>query len=129
VTGAETCELALALDAVGRRDVAVDLVAEMQHLRESDGSYWTGYQFEERINWPDERSTWTAAAVVLAVDALSRTTPASGIFRADGLPAGFDLTDPACGCAAEWLQLNGRRRTRSDPTCRACTKPSSSARR
>ena len=42
-----------------------------------------------------------AAAVILAVDALSRTTPGSGIFRADALPAGVDLIpDPACGCSS-----------------------------
>jgi len=101
VTGAETCELVLALDTVGRDEAARDLFAMMQHLREPDGSYWTGWQFAERINWPDEHSTWTAAAVILAADALSRTTPGSGIFRATTLPAGVDLIpDPACGCAS-----------------------------
>ena len=34
VTGAETCELALALDALGDRETAVRLVAEIQRLRE-----------------------------------------------------------------------------------------------
>lgn len=105
VTGAETCELAIALDTVGDRERALQVVADMQHLRESDGSYWTGYQYVERINWPDERSTWTGAAVILAVDALTRTTPGNGIFRGDGLPTGVDLTDPTCGCAPQWLQL------------------------
>jgi hypothetical protein len=101
VTGAETCELVLALDTLGDRTRATQLLSDMQHLRDRDGSYWTGWQFVERIFWPVEHSTWTAAAVVLAVDALSRTTPGSGIFRAATLPAGVDLIpDPACGCAA-----------------------------
>ena len=101
VTGAETCELVLALDTVGQRDRALTLLTDMQHLRESDGSYWTGWQFAERINWPDEHSTWTAAAVILAADALSCTTPGSGIFRATTLPTGVDLIpDPECGCAS-----------------------------
>ena len=103
VTGAETCELALALDAIGERDAALALLAEVQHLRDADGSYWTGYVFEDGARWPVERSTWTAAAVVLAVDALSRTTPASGIFRGEGLPKCFELHDPACGCGQESL--------------------------
>jgi hypothetical protein len=98
VTGAETCELVLALDAIGDRDRAAGLLHDMQHLREDDGSYWTGYQFSERINWPDEHSTWTAAAVVLAVDALSQTSGGNGVFRGDGLPAAPDLPDTACGC-------------------------------
>jgi hypothetical protein len=101
VTGAETCELVLALDTIGDRERALSLLADMQHLREADGSYWTGWQFAERVNWPDEHTTWTAAAVVLAVDALSRTSPGNGIFRADRLPAGVDLIpDPVCGCTS-----------------------------
>jgi hypothetical protein len=103
VTGAETCELVLALDAIGERDPALGLLTDMQHLRDDDGSYWTGYVFEDGIRWPVERSTWTGAAVILAVDALSRSTPAGGIFRADGLPTGLDFRDPACGCEPEWL--------------------------
>jgi hypothetical protein len=98
VTGAETCELVLTLDTLGERERALALLADVQHLREPDGSYWTGYQFVEDVNWPDEHSTWTAAAVVLAVDALSRTTPANGIFRGDGLPSVAELADPSCGC-------------------------------
>ena len=101
VTGAETCELVLALDTIGDRDRAAELLADMQHLRTADGAYWTGWQYAEQVFWPDERSTWTAAAVVLAVDALSRTTPGSAIFRADALPTGVDLIpDPACGCTS-----------------------------
>ncbi|MDQ1706174.1 MAG: hypothetical protein QOF18_2540 [Frankiaceae bacterium] len=101
VTGAETAELVLALDAVGRSDAATALLSEVQHLRDADGSYWTGWQFAERINWPEEHSTWTAAAMILAVDALSRTTPGSGIFRAEMLPTGVDLIpEPSCGCSS-----------------------------
>jgi hypothetical protein len=107
VTGAETCELALAFDTIGDPDTATELVRVMQHLRDGDGSYWTGYQFAERINWPDEHSTWTGAAVILAVDALSGASGGSGIFRADALPTGLDLTDPTCGCAPEWAALRG----------------------
>ena len=86
VTGAETCELVLALDALGRTDDAVALLASMQHLRDPDGSYWTGLVFTDDVRWPVERTTWTAATVVLAADALSRTTPGSGLFRGTGLP-------------------------------------------
>ena len=49
VTGAETCELVMALDALGDRERALQLLADMQHLRTDEGSYWTGYV------WPDER--------------------------------------------------------------------------
>ncbi|MGY1593292.1 prenyltransferase [Geodermatophilus sp. SYSU D00708] len=80
VTGAETCELALALAAAGQPDAALEQVAAMQHLRHDDGSYWTGFVYPDDARWPVERTTWTAAAVVLAADALSRASPASGLF-------------------------------------------------
>jgi hypothetical protein len=82
VTGAETCELALALHAVGDTDAAAAQIEAMQHLRDGDGSYWTGLVFDEGVRWPVERTTWTAAAVVLAVDALYGVHPRSAIFSA-----------------------------------------------
>jgi hypothetical protein len=88
VTGAETCELALALAAAGQRDAATEQLAAMQHLRDEDGSYWTGLVFADGVRWPVERTTWTAGAVVLAADALAGATPASGLFTDPGaLPA------------------------------------------
>ena len=80
VTGAETCELAIALAGLGRRDDALRLLADMQHLQDPDGSFWTGYVFADGARWPEERSTWTAAAVVLAADTLTRTTGGAEVF-------------------------------------------------
>lgn len=101
VTGAETCELALALAAAGRPDAALEQVAAMQHLRADDGSYWTGYVYPDDARWPVERTTWTAAAVVLAADALSGATAASGLFTDPGAlpPAGAEASQDAAG----WL--------------------------
>ena len=99
VTGAETCELVLALDAIGDMDRAHQQFAAMQHLRETDGSYWTGLVFADGKRWPVERTTWTGAAVILAADALSRTTPASGIFRDAELPRGLE-GDYDCECVS-----------------------------
>ncbi|MCW2635920.1 MAG: hypothetical protein JWQ99_2287 [Blastococcus sp.] len=95
VTGAETCELALALAAAGQPDAATEQVAAMQHLRHEDGSYWTGLVFADGVRWPVERTTWTAAAVVLAADALSGATPGARLFtepaglQAAGTPPGM----------------------------------------
>ncbi len=95
VTGAETCELVLALDVLGRADQAHEQLAAMQHLRESDGSYWTGLVYDENVRWPSEQTTWTGATVILAADALSRTTPGSGLFRGVGLPlCDWKVSDP-----------------------------------
>jgi hypothetical protein len=98
VTGAETCELALALDAIGDRGRAVQLLRDMQHLRAEDGGYWTGYVYADDAVWPRERTTYTAAAVILAADALSATTPGGAIFRDGGLPVGFPDIGLECGC-------------------------------
>jgi hypothetical protein len=100
VTGAETCELALALDVIGRAQEARTQFAVMQHLRESDGSYWTGLVFSDGKRWPVERTNWTSATVILAADALSRTTPASGLFRGEHLPLLDWKVSDACPCPA-----------------------------
>ena len=84
VTGAETCELVLALDALGDRDRALEMFAEVQFLRDPDGAYWTGWQFANRKHYPNERSGYTAAAVLLAADALSATSGGHGLYRAMG---------------------------------------------
>jgi hypothetical protein len=97
VTGAETCELVIAMETVGLHDRALAVFAEMQHLRDADGSYWTGWQYVVGNHFPAEHSTWTAAAVILAADVLSKTSPASGIFHAGDLPVGIRL-DELCGC-------------------------------
>ena len=97
VTGAETCELVMALDAMGARDRALQQFEAMQHLREVDGSYWTGLVFSDGKRWPVERTTWTGAAMILAADSLSETTTGSGIFRDDALPRGLE-GDYDCAC-------------------------------
>jgi hypothetical protein len=86
VTVAETCELVLTLDAVGDRRRARELFDSVQHLREDDGGFWTGFVWPDDAIWPEERSTWTAAAVVLAADALASSTSGHGLFRGQGLP-------------------------------------------
>ncbi len=95
VTGAETAELALALAAIGDPEPGRALFADMQHLRERDGSYWTGFVYADDKRWPVERSSWTAAAVVLAADALAGG-PTLTLFRGDELPTGAVLPPDAC---------------------------------
>jgi hypothetical protein len=98
VTGAETCELAIALDAIGEDERARALVAQAQRLRHDDGSYWTGIVYPDEVFWPVEQTTYTSAAVVLAVDALSRSTPGSGAFRAAAPQEELASLALECGC-------------------------------
>jgi hypothetical protein len=101
VTVAETCELVLALDACGLRGQAAELLRTVCRQRHEDGSYWTGWQFADQAHFPAERSGWTAAAVVLAADALGGFSPGTAIFRdVPGLADSRPPADPeACGCA------------------------------
>ncbi len=93
ITAAETCELVIALDACGMRAQALEVFASVQLLRHPDGSYWTGWQFDNQAPFPRERSSWTAAAVVLAADALAGFSGGAGIFR----DAGQSSADPVAG--------------------------------
>jgi hypothetical protein len=97
VTAAETAECVLALDALGLDGPARELFTVAQDLRRPDGCYWTGMVFPERVTFPAaEHTTYTAAAIVLAADALSGTTGAAGLFRGEGLPEPLDLAEPHC---------------------------------
>jgi hypothetical protein len=108
VTAAETAECVLALDGLDMDGPAMDLFVWAQNLRLGDGSYWTGMVYPEETTFPEnERTTYTFAAMILAADALSSTTPAAGLFRGECLPAALDLAEPHCsgdaavGCTAE----------------------------
>lgn len=97
VTGAETCELAMALHAIGD-DRAEQMFADMQHLRNDEGGYWTGYVFPDDVNWPVEYTTYTAAAVILAWDVLSDTTAGAAIMTGHGIGVEFDEMALECDC-------------------------------
>ena len=99
VTGAETCELALALCAIGEAERGAELVAAMQHLRARRRLVLDRATSSPTTRcWPVERTTWTAAAVLLAAAALAGDHPATtAVFGGAGLPAGPD--GDLAGCA------------------------------
>jgi hypothetical protein len=102
VTAAETAECAMALCGAGIKDRAVDLLAAGQALRLGDGSYWTGIVYPDGATFPgSERTSYTAAAMVLAADAFSGATAASGLFLGKTLPTTVDLVAPWCGRGCE----------------------------
>jgi MMP endo-(1,4)-3-O-methyl-alpha-D-mannosidase len=76
VTTAETSECALAHLAAGDVDTAARLLEWVDHLRHPDGTWFTGMVHPQRDHFPaGERSTYSAAAVVLAVTALTGAGP------------------------------------------------------
>ncbi len=80
VTVAETCELTMACVAADARPRAQTLFESLQRFQVEDGSWWTGYVFDEDVHWPDERPTWTAGAILLAADALYELSSAHTLF-------------------------------------------------
>jgi len=87
VTAAETCELVMALDAIGAHNEARQLFAWVQFLRADGGGYWTGANFDggafdrDGQLFPVEQPTWNSAAVVLAAHALAGRSPTAGLGR------------------------------------------------
>ena len=81
VTVAETCECALAHLAVGEQATAEELFSWTAQYRHDDDRYWTGTVYPDEARFPaGERSTYTAASVLLAADALVGGSPASDLF-------------------------------------------------
>ncbi len=95
VTIAESCELALALLRIGRRSDAEMMFAWQHQWRDEGGAYWMGFQFAENVPWPVEKPAWTAAAVILAADALLGLTPAHDLFTREWVTEAGMLAVPA----------------------------------
>lgn len=80
VTIAESCELILALSAMGDSQKAEIVYRWICDRTFDDGTFWCGFTFPDMIIWPEEKISWTNAAVLLAADALFSLTPAADFF-------------------------------------------------
>ena len=92
VTASETAEAAVAFATIGDFDTATDLLGWTRSHRLDDGSYVTGIVYpdgasadngRDPIVFPfEEHTSYTAAAVILAADAITGASPAAHIFTA-----------------------------------------------
>jgi hypothetical protein len=81
ITASETAEASIAFAALGDLATATDLLAWTRAHRLDDGAYLTGLVHPDRIVFPaDEHTSYTAAAVILAADAVTGASPASDVF-------------------------------------------------
>ena len=80
VTMAETSELIMALVMAHKPAKAQALFETLAQWQQADGGYVTGYVFRDKTIWPEDKTSWTAGAVLLAADALYDLTPAANIF-------------------------------------------------
>jgi hypothetical protein len=81
VTIAETSELCLALAAMGNLELTRIVFNWICDRRYEDGSYWCGFTCPDLTVWPEDKITWTNAAVLIAADAIYNLTPASMLFN------------------------------------------------
>ncbi|MDZ4165811.1 MAG: hypothetical protein U1C55_11855 [Smithellaceae bacterium] len=81
VTLAETSELVLTLAAIEEYDQGKIVLGWISGMKYEDGSYWMGVTFPDGVVWPEERTSWTAGAMLLAHDALYQATPGSLLFN------------------------------------------------
>jgi hypothetical protein len=103
VTAAETAELAITLEAIGDPARALELLDQIQLLRDPSGAYWTGWQYVTKKHFPNEQSSYTGAAVVLAADTLCGATPASSLFRTVAADDASVLPSDAAACGCDLL--------------------------
>ena len=57
---------------------------------QEDAASRTGYVFEDEAIWPEERTSWTAGSVLLAVAALGGDEATTLVFGGERLPTGLD---------------------------------------
>ncbi|MCU1493601.1 MAG: hypothetical protein JWO62_1365 [Acidimicrobiaceae bacterium] len=88
VTTAETAECAISCVRLGRPEVAAELLSWTRSQRQADGAYATGLVGPDGVEFPvGERSTYSAAAVVLAADLLAGSTATTATFAPDASQA------------------------------------------
>lgn len=81
ITLAETAEFVLTLARMGSDSLAKMILGWISGKKFDDHSYWCGYTWPDMTIWPEEKITWTNAAVLLATDAVYQLTPACHLFR------------------------------------------------
>ena len=82
VTAAESCELILTLVKMSEIEKAEKIFTNVLNLADPESQlFWTGYVFTDKKYWPIEKPSWTAAAVILAANALYNFSESSNLFN------------------------------------------------
>lgn len=96
VTTAETAEYAMTLVGAGDREAAKGLVEGLRGLEAPEGLFYTGRGHRSGHTFPvNEVSSYSAAAVVLAMDSLEQISPAHDIFSGQ-FPGAGEFTCSLC---------------------------------
>ena len=80
VTGAETSEFIISLMIYGDQEKSVELLTDVLNITDENKIPFMGWQYEENIFWPNEKPSWTAAALIIAADTVLNFSNASNLF-------------------------------------------------
>ena len=80
VTFAESSEFIISLVKMKRKEDAKKILTEVMNITDSKNIPYMGWQYEENIFWPEEKPSWTAAALILAADTIFEFTAGSDLF-------------------------------------------------
>ncbi len=85
ITVAETCEFIIALIMSGNISKAKKILIEVLNISDKKNIPFMGWQFEENFFWPNEKPTWTSAALIIAADSIYDFSDGSDIFTRNQL--------------------------------------------
>ena len=80
VTVAETSEFIISLMIYGDQEKSVELLTDVLNITDENKIPYMGWQYEENIFWPNEKPSWTAAALIIAADTVLNFSNASNLF-------------------------------------------------
>ena len=81
VTVAETSEFIISLVISNELEEAKKILVEVMNISDSNDIPYMGWQYVENIFWPEEKPSWTAAALILAADSIFDFSPGANIFK------------------------------------------------
>ena len=85
VTVAETSEFIVSLVISNEIEEAKKLLIEVMNISDLNDIPYMGWQYEENIFWPEEKPSWTAAALILAADSIYDFSSGSDILKENQL--------------------------------------------
>ena len=85
VTVAETSEFIVSLVISNKIEEAKKILIEVMNVSDANDIPYMGWQYEENIFWPEEKPSWTAAALILAADSIYDFSKGSDILKKNQL--------------------------------------------
>tara|TARA_B100001115_G_scaffold54232_1_gene40121 strand:- start:117 stop:587 length:471 start_codon:yes stop_codon:yes gene_type:complete len=85
VTVAETSEFIISLVISNRVEEAKKIFSEVMNITDVNNVPYMGWQYKQSIFWPEEKPSWTSAALILAADSIYNFSSGSDILTVNHL--------------------------------------------